>query len=187
MAKPAALLGMLTALLSGCSSGAAGNAASASSSAEPMKNTTTPTPEPPLVHNDAPLWDVVDAVATHIPLTSDTFGQALGATMVPTYSSEWEGSGKVQLADEIQILRSELRIGDNSSAIAGFFVTGRCVTVDEVKSHYPDVRITQTPRGPKQGPPLTWSTDQSWGELNFQVNDDVTPACLISVYFVTQP
>jgi hypothetical protein len=152
-----------------------------------MSNSTTPSPEPPPAHSDAALWDVVDAAATHIPLTSDTFAQALGTTMVPTYSSDWEGSGNVQLADDIQIVRSELRIGDDGSAIARFFVGGRCVTVDEVKIHYPDIRITQIPRGPDQGPPLTWSTDQPWGRMNFQVNDDVTPSCLSSVSFTTEP
>jgi hypothetical protein len=106
--------------------------------------------------------------------------------MVPTNPSQWEGSSNVQLADDIQIARSELRLAPNGSSIAGFYIHGRCVTVDEVKSHYPDIRITEIPRGPNQGPPLTRSTDQPWGRMSFS-EDRRTPPCLISIYFTTEP
>jgi hypothetical protein len=153
--------------------------------ATPMDSTVSATTSAPApITSDKSLWDVVSDVEQRVPITTDTFGQLISQTLRPAGENSWESDGTTQFTDDIQAFGSEYRGNpDGTGTIASIYIQGRCVGAQEVKTRYPDVRITQSPRGPGEGPPLTWSADRPWGTIHFSFKQD--PECLHSVIYRT--
>jgi len=99
------------------------------------------------------------------------------------YSSFYDG-GRLSLIDQIDIAAVLLRVRneDEARGMVSLYLdpSGACITPDDVHGHFPDVVITDHPRGHSLDEQTYWSTQQPWGELSFGFKER-NPDCLASV------
>lgn len=132
-------------------------------------------------------WDVADALSRAVPLSPRSVEQILGVDLAETSRTPglvcWTAKGP-DLADEVRLDAVELRAGA-SNPESGFLlvaVSGRCVSVEEVRGRYPEVRITGHPRGRSLEEKTVYSTDFDWGRLSFGFKES-NRRCLASLTF----
>lgn len=169
--RPLGYLGLLAGVLVACST--TGTTTSNATDGSVTAPSVT-IKEAPVQADNTSLWDIISAVETHMPLSSEGFGQALGSPLAlnrrDEYTSVWTG-GTITLADGIGISRSELRANSRGEwdehALAIVDLSGSCVTVDEVKRHYPNLQDPRPSSPHPQQAGIVWSANQPWGRLDF--------------------
>ena len=136
---------------------------------------------------DMTLWQAIDALAQQIP-----FSRKKVETLLSTHLEEksgttswnfFEGPGP-KLSEGAIISNIDLRLRLNSEG-QGFLVLeigGACVTIDQIKAHYENLRITGSPRGGSLNAQTYYSKTLPWGELSFGIKEE-NPRCLFSVIF----
>ena len=120
-------------------------------------------------------WQRIDAIARKVRFGTDAVLDAwpmrkelLSREDTP-YSSSLHG-GTVSLTSDIIVRASELRIAKGEPARLGLAVLdidGRCITVGEVKRHYPDIRISDVPRTASPRDRTYWTTTGVHGRISF--------------------
>ncbi|WP_197326633.1 hypothetical protein [Ralstonia solanacearum] len=134
------------------------------------------------------LWQAIDTLAAQIPFSEAKVESVLGTRMSEVRRNAYtaflqnerpvvlEGNGRIALVD----LRLGMEAGD-----PGFMVLnldGGCISLDAVRAHYRDLRITDTPRGHSLDEVTSHSASLPWGELSFSFKER-NPNCLSSVAF----
>ena len=137
----------------------------------------------------ASLWQAIELLAACIPFSKEKVEAALPTRIVDTEAPGGdvfqflEGS-PVPLSDGARIARLDLRIR-REAGHPGFLVLeleGRCVSLDEVREHYPTLRLVGLPRGRSLDESTTHAATTAWGQLSFGFKER-HPACLASVAF----
>jgi len=133
------------------------------------------------------LWQLIDMLGNHPSLLPDKIKQALPIEFVKRnnngYFSSYDGE-RLLLPDQINIAAVLLRVRneDEARGMVSLYLdpSGACVTLDDVHGHFPDVVITDHPRGHSLDEQTYWSIQQPWGELSFGFKER-NPDCLASV------
>ncbi|WP_240158970.1 hypothetical protein [Burkholderia sp. Ax-1724] len=143
------------------------------------------------------LWQTIDALAQHIPFSKNNVENVLSAHLAEKDTSEspiqntaflFYIGGPVNLTDGAVISNVDLRIR-RKAGHPGFLVLnmkGRCVSLDEVRSHYSDLKLTYPPRPDSTYAFTGYSTFPSWGRLSFSFLER-NPNCLSSLSFDPKP
>ncbi|WNL47265.1 hypothetical protein RKE25_06430 [Dyella sp. BiH032] len=90
--------------------------------------------------------------------------------------------GMVAVTSDVIITSSEIRLNKDIPVLAFFEIDGRCITVKELKRHYPDVSITDVPHSMSPEDKTYWSTEGGHGKIAFGFAQK-RPACLSAVVF----
>lgn len=124
---------------------------------------------------ESQFWQRIDAIARKAKLGPDAVLEAwpmrkeLLSQKDTPYSSSLYG-GAVSLTADVIVRASELRIAKGEPARLGLAVLdidGRCITVGEVKRHYPDIHISDVPRTVSPLDRTYWTTTGTQGRLSF--------------------
>ncbi|WP_241017006.1 hypothetical protein [Paraburkholderia sp. Ac-20342] len=124
------------------------------------------------------LWIAIDTLAQQIPFSRNKVENTLSTHLVKGDTSKnpiqntafqfYTGS-PVRLADGITISNVDLRIRHRPGH-PGFLVLnlgGSCTTLDAVREHYRDLRITEHPHGHSLDEATSYSAFLEWGKLSF--------------------
>jgi len=135
------------------------------------------------------LWQAIDALPRQIPFTKIRIERLLSAELVETDEGgndllRFFKSNRVKLLDGVVIENVDLRI-KRVGPDPGFLVLdtgGSCVTIEDVRLHYKNLRITDRPRGRSLEEVTSHTTTLSWGTLSFGFKER-NRKCLASVAF----
>jgi len=133
------------------------------------------------------LWRLIQDLPTCFLPSRESIESLLQMELTETSNTPqlviYQGSG-FSLADELSLESIELRIQPSNSGF-GLLVlelSGRCVSIGEIRQHYPEVRITQVPRGRSKNERTVHSIDLAWGRLSFGFRES-NRDCLANVGF----
>lgn len=133
------------------------------------------------------LWQAIDALSHQIPFSKVKVEKLLSTHLTETDEGgndvfQFFKSSPVDLLDGVVIENVDLRIkriGPNP----GFLVLntgGSCITLDDVRAHYKDLRVTDRPRGRSLDEVTSHTTTLPWGDLSFSFKES-NRECLASV------
>jgi len=92
--------------------------------------------------------------------------------------------GPLHLLDQVVIKTATLVIEHRNevSSMIGLDLDpgGACVTLDDVRAHYPNIEIIGGPRGHSLDEKTHWAVEHSWGRLSFGFKE-ANRRCLASV------
>jgi len=133
------------------------------------------------------LWQLIEVLIDHHYFTLDTIRQIFPIEFSQRsdngYFSFYEG-GPFRLADQIAIETVHLIISkeDDSGGDIGLDIghDTPCITLDEVRAHYPDIVVTSAPRGHSLDEKTHWTIRLPWGRLIFGFKER-NPDCLASI------
>lgn len=143
------------------------------------------------------LWQAVDALAQQIPFTRGNVESVLSTHLVEKDTSKnpiqnttfkFYTSGPVRLSDGVVISNVDLRVRYKAGH-PGFLVLnleGSCIGIEQVRSHYSDLKLTYPPRPDSKDAFTGYSTFPSWGKLSFSFLEK-NPGCLSSLVFDPKP
>jgi hypothetical protein len=134
------------------------------------------------------LWQAIAAATQQLPFSQakmeEVFSVALSERDRRHDISFLAGGGAV-LADGCVIDKVDLRIGNGPTSFPGFLVldvSGPCITLAQVRSHYSDLLITGAPRGHSLDEATWHSAMLPWGKLSFGFAER-NRACLARIAF----
>lgn len=140
-----------------------------------------------MTQQEMTLWQAIDALSHQIPFSKVKVEKLLSTHLTETDEGgndvfQFFQSNPVKLLDGVVIENVDLRIkriGPNP----GFLVLntgGSCITIDDVRTHYKDLRITDRPRGRSLDEVTSHTTTLPWGDLSFSFKES-NRKCLASV------
>lgn len=143
--------------------------------------------EPPGVQ-PLPWWELVKSVGHEMPLSAEKVHAVTGIEFSAGDAFTWE-SGSSKLADDVNIVRTVLRIGDSSWSKYSYYaidLDGRCISLDEVRAHFPDVHVTSGPTGHSKEEKTVYTSAQPWGitHLGFR---EKNPKCMTDITIRSEP
>ncbi|MEZ0190469.1 hypothetical protein AB9X41_14670 [Ralstonia solanacearum] len=135
------------------------------------------------------VWQAIDALTQQIPFSKTKIENLLSTRLIETDEGgndvfQFFKSNPIKLSDGVVIENVDLRI-KRTGPHSGFLVLsvgGSCIGIDAVRTHYSDLRITDTPRGHSLDEVTSHSASLPWGELSFSFKER-NPNCLSSVAF----
>lgn len=138
--------------------------------------------EASMKNNHMTLWKAIDLLAQETPFTREKVEYILSAPLLKREQDEsiisFEGKN-IQLADQILIRNIELRANKDRQT-SGFLIIdldGKCISLQQLKSHYRMLEITEVPRGHSLNEATTYTASLSWGTLSFGFKER-NPQCL---------
>jgi hypothetical protein len=133
------------------------------------------------------IWHAIDALARQVPFSKTKVEAALAVQLQEarrTSHTLFLEGGNVMLAEECRIAKVDLRLSEEAND-PGFMVLdidSACITLQQVRQHYPALEITQTPRGHSLDEATAHSAKLKWGKLSFGFKER-EPECLAYVAF----
>lgn len=134
------------------------------------------------------LWQAIDEAAAQFPLSQAKVAAVLGMPMHEVrrnpYTIFLRNDHPIPLSEGSQIAEVDLRLG-LAPGDPGFIVLGLddgCMTLHAVRTHYNDLKITDTPRGRSLDEVTAYSVSLPWGRLSFSFKER-NRQCLASVAF----
>jgi len=137
------------------------------------------------------LWQLIERLGAHPSLLPGKLKQVLPTDFSKhrrsAYTSFYDG-GPLYLADQINIEVIDLRVRlmNEAQGLIALEIAGVCVTLEQVRAHYPDLVFTDIPRGRSLDEKTYWTTYLPWGELSFGFKER-NPDCLASVVIDRAP
>ena len=133
-------------------------------------------------------WQAIAQLSQQIPFTKEGVENVLAAklTLTAVQGNEYfwfYESDSIALAGGASF-KADLRI-KREGVHPGFLVinlSGSCITLAEVRSHYEGLQITDHPRGRSLDEVTSYTAALSWGALSFSFKER-QPDCLSSVAF----
>ena len=135
------------------------------------------------------LWQAMDALLQKIPLSKQGVETTL-STQLFEVADDGNGilhlfkSPPVALAEGVVISDLDLRLKRQGGG-TGFLVLhigGDCVTLDQIRSHYEPLKLTNLPSSLSPDDGTVYSHPRPWGELSFGFAQR-NPKCLASIIF----
>lgn len=131
---------------------------------------------------DITIWKMIDLISQQVPFTKEKL-----ESVTRRFLSKKTGDGpvisftghNVPLADDIFIQKIELRQNPNHprSGLVVIDVSGRCISVDQLKTNYEKLEITEFPRGKSLDETTTYTSRFVWGAISFGFKEK-NPECL---------
>ena len=135
------------------------------------------------------LWQVIDALAQQIPFSKQKIETALSTQLVEydEPSNRFCHFFKLQsppvvLAEGVEISDVDLRIkrrGVDPGGL-GLKIGGACITLDQIRVRYDQLKVTGHPRGGSLDEQWAYSQILPWGTVTFGFAER-NPRCLASV------
>jgi len=135
------------------------------------------------------LWQAIETLAQQIPFTKAKIEGFLSTVLTETDNTgndvfQFYKSNRIELGDGVEISNVDLRIKRHGPH-PGFMVldiNGTCIKLDQVRSHYGEMQITDMPRGHSLDEVTSYTAKRPWGELSFSFAER-NPVCLASIAF----
>jgi hypothetical protein len=133
------------------------------------------------------LWQAIDALEQQIPFTKAKIERLFSTTLIEknrsTHTTFFEGS-TAEIEPDGLIVQIDLRLGNeaNDPGFLVFDISGTCIKLDQVRSHYGEMQITDMPRGHSLDEVTSYTAKRPWGELSFSFAER-NPDCLASIAF----
>ncbi|MFT4020509.1 MAG: hypothetical protein QM666_03205 [Acinetobacter sp.] len=131
------------------------------------------------------LWQLLETLGRQPSLVPHKIKILLPVNFVETkrnrYFSFHEG-GPLDLADQVKIDKVELRtrLSNEREGLVILKLVGVCLPVEQVRAHYPELELTDSPRDQSLNGETSYSVQQPWGLLSFSFNAR-HPPCLATV------
>lgn len=133
------------------------------------------------------LWQAVEVLAKQIPFSKAKIEETLAIGLVEkrrsAHTTFFEGGG-VRLLQSVGLTKVDLRLGNrpDDPGLLGIDLEGPCITLDDVRRHYPSLEITDAPRGRSMEEETVYTATLPWGELSFGFKEK-NPNCLAGIGF----
>jgi len=135
------------------------------------------------------LWEVITTLESRIPFTKDNIEQLFHTRLEDTHNTGntvyyFYKGGPIDLENGVSVSNIDLRIkkdGKRPSFIS-LNLSGTCISWEEVKLHYKNIKITGLPKGGSLDEEVSYSDFRPWGKLSFGFKER-NPACLAGVAF----
>ena len=138
------------------------------------------------------LWQAIAAAAQQLPFSQAKLEEIFSVALSErdhSHNIAFLAGGGAVLADGCVIDKIDLRIGNAATSFRGFLVltvSGPCIALAQVRSHYGDLLITGVPRGDSLDEATWHSATLPWGKLSFGFAER-NPACLTRIAFEPAP
>jgi len=134
------------------------------------------------------LWQVIDALVQTLPLSKQMVETILSTQLVeyedanPFFHFFKFQSPPVALTEGVVILDVDLRISKRGHhpGLLGLKIDGACVTLDQIRARYDQLKVTGHPRGGSLDEQWAYSQILPWGTVTFGFAER-NPRCLASV------
>ena len=135
------------------------------------------------------LWQAIDALTHQLPFSKANVERLLSVRLSETKEGgndvfQIYKSDPVTLPDGVVIENVDLRIR-RVGPDPGFLVLdtgGRCIKIDDVRTHYASLSVTDRPRGRSLDEVTSYTASLPWGRLSFGFKER-NRQCLASVAF----
>lgn len=135
------------------------------------------------------LWKAIDTLVQQAPWSKEKIEAALSTTLVEkeepsNQSFRFYKSDRIALQDGVVISSVDwrIKIRGKHPGLLGIDLQGHCITLDEVRRHYPLLEITDAPRGRSMDEETVYTAMLPWGELSFGFKEKARN-CLAGVGF----
>lgn len=144
-------------------------------------------------HLSANLWETVQSLEGKVPFSREAVESLLGSLAAveqaanPPFS--FYRAGPLELVDKTLIEEVDLRVGNGENAgksLLGLSISGASPTREDVRARFPDLQVTQMPRGHSLEEKMYFTSIRSWGELSFGFKEGA-PDALASIVFEPKP
>ncbi len=133
------------------------------------------------------LWQTIDALASHMPLSRKAVESTLSTRLAERAKDEYivhlSGRGTGQ-AGGVKIDRVDLVLDPHGeftdAAGLSLELSGTCLRLDEVRQRYGALTLVQAPRGLSANETTAFASQQAWGVLMFAFKAS-NPDCLFRV------
>ncbi|GCB02652.1 hypothetical protein [Ralstonia sp. SET104] len=119
------------------------------------------------------LWQAIDLFVSQLPFSKEKLEASLGFPLLETsrnaHMAFFESPRAIDLADNGKIAMLDLRLSTDNKG-AGFLLlalNGVSIGVDEVHARYPNLIVTDLPRGRSPQEVTTLTASLPWGTLAF--------------------
>ncbi|MFP5394105.1 MAG: hypothetical protein ACLGI6_21620 [Gammaproteobacteria bacterium] len=139
--------------------------------------------------HETTLWRIIDRISTLPHYDQQTVGGLFNVELDELADGGndvfrfFKSQRDIQLKD-VKVTLIDLRV-NRDNIHPGFLVLrvgDGCVPVADVRQRYPDIRITDVPRGRSLDEVTSYSVHQPWGKLSFSFKVR-SPDCLAGVSF----
>jgi len=137
--------------------------------------------------NNTTLWYLIGALSDEHDFTLEIIEKLFQNNFVvrhhATSFATYEG-GPVRLSDQIKLEKIELRVGhaDGIGKLMTLDISGACITFKDVYMHYPNIVLSEIPRGNSFNEATFYSFQQPHEKLSFGFKEN-NPECLSMVVF----
>lgn len=145
--------------------------------------------EKTMVNSKNSLWQLISAIESKMPISIDETQKSLNVSLKEVERNEnfshFSATGG-ELNDGLSIVRVSLVTApslnfDEKSALA-IELAGKCITIHDVRQKFPELTITQAPRGGSLQETTVWRSLRDWGSVSFAFKEE-NPTCLFRVTF----
>lgn len=158
----------------------------------PIKSDALQMKDTPMNSQSKSLWALIDTLETAMPLNIARAETALGSRFAvaeegPAYAVL--KAPEVTLGDGLKVhnislmLRPSLQFEDKSAL--ALEIQGACITLGQLREHYAQLELFQSPRGRSVHETAVWTVTRPWGKLSFAF-EQTQPDCLFRVGFHKQ-
>lgn len=146
----------------------------------------------PMFSRPTSLWTLLTQLSHAVPFTKEKIEAHFGAPLRQTSRNDYftmYGGGGTKLEHGLVVSSIDLRVRHDGQPHPGFLVlalTGGCVSVTDVRQHFPRVTVVQTPRGRSVNEQTYIASDEPWGEVSFGFPVS-NPGCLTTVVLNPKP
>jgi hypothetical protein len=119
------------------------------------------------------LWQLLEALGDQPSLAPDRSSRSVAVDFVENKRNRYfafHQGGQLRLAEQVEIKSVQLRtsLADDRNGLVILELAGACLPIDEVRAHYPEVKISAAPQGHSLDERTSYSTQQPWGRLSFE-------------------
>lgn len=137
------------------------------------------------------VWQLIEDIQA-APFTLAGIEKILGQTLVEQMQKSNEyfqffAGQELALAGNSSIVKIDLRLPRDTNDRSGLLVLnldGECISLQQVKRQFPDLALTDMPRGDSPEQATTFTASNAWGEVSFGFQQK-KPDCL--GYLVFEP
>ncbi|MFE3543422.1 hypothetical protein ACFXK0_10640 [Nocardia sp. NPDC059177] len=128
------------------------------------------------------IWQLVNDIASQAPLSTDKINSLFQVQLSGT-GRQSTGPATV---DGVTVAEVGTVTRPDGEWVFSYFdiAPSPCIGLDELKSHYSDVALTDVPRGHSPEEQYVWTSQQPWGALNFGFRE--RDYCLVGVSLHTE-
>lgn len=135
------------------------------------------------------IWGLVDAIGKMMPISKEAVETVLRTELIEQTRDEylWHLVGVGQRFDDgLFVARVSLALmpggGFGKNSGLSIELGGRCIGLDEIRSHFGELTIVQHPRGRSLQETTVYAAAMQWGELSFAFKEE-NRNCLFRVSF----
>jgi len=133
------------------------------------------------------IWSIIEVLSKQLPFTKERIEAVFGTRLEIDDADDSDifqffKAGHVSLAEGVELSEVELRLkrGGGHPGLLVLQLEGRCVNLDQVRTHFSKLEITDVPRGRSSDEETTHTAKLAWADVSFGFAER-NPKCVATI------